>query len=72
MTKPIVAGLLLCAIVMLVAHLEYRFAPVEEAVRADPPQTVFHRPLPCDVIVSQRGAGEPWISKCYYTTQSKQ
>lgn len=63
MTKSIIAALLLVALVMLVAHLEYRFAPVEEAVRTDPP--IFQRPLACDAIVSQRGAGEPFISRCY-------
>lgn len=71
MTKPLIAGLILVAIVMLVAHLESRFTPTEQALRREQP-TVFRRPLPCDAIVSQRGAGENWVSKCYYTKAGKQ
>lgn len=61
MTNEIITGLIL--VLALVGYLEYRNAPTEQALRSDPP--VFQRPLACDAIVSQRGAGEQFVSRCY-------
>lgn len=65
MTKPIIAGLLLCAIVMLVAHLEYRFAPTEEALREEA-RSVAHLRA-CDATITD---GEHYHNmpspRCYF------
>jgi len=61
MSKSLVVALLLLAIVFLVAHLEYRFAPVEEAIRHEP---VFTSKMgyPCETWIRQSGGGEPIFS----------
>lgn len=58
MTKALITALLLLVIVFIVAHLEYRFAPTEQAVRDDPPR-MSTLGYPCETWVRQTGGGKP-------------
>lgn len=69
MTTKQLAVLLVFAL-LLVGYLEYRNAPVEKVILENP-QIGFVRPLQCDAIVSQRGAGEPFVSRCYIRSSSR-
>jgi hypothetical protein len=70
MSKTLVVALLLVAIVLIVGHLEHRFAPTEQALRNEP-KVGFIYPIPCSATLSQRGAGEQWQTRCYFTSSDK-
>ena len=67
LVKPIIAGLILTALVMLVAHLEYRFAPTEVAMQQEAPR-IFKFGYPCETWIKQSGGGEP-IFSCVKATR---
>jgi hypothetical protein len=63
-TKPIIAGLLLCAIVMLVAHLESKFAPIEQAVSDEQMRHVLRA---CDATITDGEHYDAMPSpRCYF------
>lgn len=63
MTKALIRALLLLVIVFIVAHLEYRFAPTEKAVREDPPP-MSTLGYPCETWVRQTGGDAKPIFAC--------
>jgi hypothetical protein len=69
MTKALISALLLLAIALLVAHLEHRFAPVEEAIRSDAPISQLRA---CDFTISDRlHYGDEPSPRCYFRRDSK-
>jgi hypothetical protein len=69
MTKSIVAGLILVAIVMIVAHLEWRFAEAEQSIR-DEMRSSYLRP--CDATVSDRlHYADDTSPRCYFFKDRK-
>jgi hypothetical protein len=67
MTKNVVRALLLLAIVMLVAHLEYRFASTEEAIRNElPPQL-----RSCDATMRDGTIEQMSAERCYFLKGSR-
>jgi hypothetical protein len=62
MTYLYIVALALAA-VLLYGMLEKESVLVQDAMLKDP---VLTMPLACDATVSQRGAGEKWVTLCYY------
>ena len=64
MTKEFVIGLILAA--LLVGFMEYRNAPVEQAIRAELPP----RLRACDATIQDGTSAQMSAERCYFFTHS--
>lgn len=64
MTKTFMTVLLLIAIVLIVAHLEWRFAETEQAIR-------YEELRACDATIRDGTSAQMSAERCYFRNESK-